>query len=486
MKEFKVEYLILMEDDGGFCNCKNTFNKLLQAHSDIKISNKKLTYKEKFEVEYNLLSGEVENKKQRFFQLTLNAKCEADKLDIFVQLLRDINTIIPKSGGKQETLVNDISTFYSLESYPLIHRIENTMRRLITTFMLRKIGTSWLKDSSPKEFKVAVEKSKRKDAPQVYKVDFIHLADFLFKPYSIHDTKSLIDKLDSAKSIESLNLEQLKSYVPKSNWQRYFSEIVDCEDTFIKSRWEKLYDLRCLIAHNAIVTKQDYEKIKLLVDEVSNRLVKAIQEIDKISVPADDKESVAESVVSNMNSLYGEFITSWKKLNSMIFSLSKEFDMHVGERQSPDGSSHRVRLPEHVIFRNLAQSSIITQELTDKLSSLQRFRNVLVHSNEPLSNQDIEENIRLISECILNVENAFEKAFANHVIVDLDDDVPESMRGIIRAGRVVFVKNFDEQDEEQKEREDLVDNREFHNKRELVKYISNMTGVPFDNIDIRS
>ncbi|SBS38054.1 hypothetical protein MSP8886_04374 [Marinomonas spartinae] len=57
MKEFKVEYLILMDDEGAFCDSKTTFNKLLQVNSDIKISNKKLTYKGSFEVEYGLISG---------------------------------------------------------------------------------------------------------------------------------------------------------------------------------------------------------------------------------------------------------------------------------------------------------------------------------------------------------------------------------------------------------------------------------------------
>lgn len=479
MKEFKVEYLILMDDEGAFCDSKPTFNKLLQVNSDIKISNKKLTYKGGFEVEYGLISGEVENKGQRFFQLTLSATCKHDKLDIFVELLRDIKKIIQKSGGKPEILVDDISTFYSQESYPLIHCIENTMRKLITNFMLRKVGTSWLKESSPETFKVAVEKSKRKDAPQVYKVDFIHLADFLFKPYSVHNTKSLFDKLDSAESIESLNLEQLKEYIPKSNWQRYFSEIVDCEDSFLDSRWRKLYDLRCLIAHNAIVTKRDHENIKQLVEEINNSLDKAIKDIDKISVPADDKEIVAESVMSNINSLYGEFIRTWKRLDTFVLKISKLTNTHVRERTMLDGRVRMYPVPRHILFRELKKTSILQPDLIEQLMYLQNFRNRLMHAEEMFSDSEIESNIHLAHECTAQLNRVFELSMTRRAIIELDDNVPESMAGVIRLGRVIV-----EDIEGVHERDDLIDNSEFHDMNELVQYVTSNTGVFSENVQI--
>lgn len=57
-----------MDDVGSFCDGKPTFNKLLQVNSDIKIVNAKLTYKKEFDVGYNLISGEVENKGSVFFK----------------------------------------------------------------------------------------------------------------------------------------------------------------------------------------------------------------------------------------------------------------------------------------------------------------------------------------------------------------------------------------------------------------------------------
>ncbi|MWJ28327.1 hypothetical protein GPM19_08935 [Halomonas sp. ZH2S] len=482
MKEFKVEYLILMDDAGSFCDGKTTFNKLLQVNSDIKISNNKLTYKKNFDVGYNLISGEVENKGQRFFQITLNAQCEAEKLDVFVELIRDVKQIIQKSGGKPEILIDDVSSYYSQESYPLIHRIENKMRKLITNFMLRKIGTSWLKDSSPETFKQAVEKSKRKDAPQsnaVYKVDFIHLADFLFKPYSVHNVKNLFDKLDEAVSLEELDLEKIKEFIPKSNWQRYFSEIVDCDDTFLDKRWRQLYDLRCLIAHNAIVNKRDYEDIRKIVDEINVSLDKAIKDIDKISVPADDKEVVAESVMSNINLLYGEFIRSWKYLDSLVFKLSKNLNMHIKRRSLSDGTMRNYAVPRHALYRELTKSSILPRNLLEKLMYLQDFRNRLMHAEEIYADSEIERNTFLVHECTVQVHRIYEKFSQRRAIVDIDENMPETMEGIIRVGRVLI-----ENDEEVEDRQDLVDNTEFHSINELISFISSQTGIPESNVEI--
>lgn len=45
MEEFKVEQLVVLEKDGGFCNNTKSFNQLLQSNSDIVITSKKIKYK---------------------------------------------------------------------------------------------------------------------------------------------------------------------------------------------------------------------------------------------------------------------------------------------------------------------------------------------------------------------------------------------------------------------------------------------------------
>ncbi|AWI08677.1 hypothetical protein [Ereboglobus luteus] len=53
--------------------------------------------------------------------------------------------------------------------------------------------------------------------------------------------------------------------------------------------------------------------------------------------------------------------------------------------------------------------------------------------------------------------------------VMLDDDVPEYMDGILRIGSVIS-KN--ENDDEIKDHQELVNNNEFHSKDEIIRYIA--------------
>ena len=142
--DLKVEYLVLMDNEGAFCDCKESFNKLLQVSSDIKITGNKLKYKGGMDITYSISNGEVEGKEQRFFQISFSIQHTDEKLDQFVLLLRDVRTIIIRYGGQPEVLRDDISTHYAHKAYPLIHRIENMMRKLIANFMLRKVGKGWL------------------------------------------------------------------------------------------------------------------------------------------------------------------------------------------------------------------------------------------------------------------------------------------------------------------------------------------------------
>jgi len=69
----------------------------------------------------------------------------------------------------------------------------------------------------------------------------------------------------------------------------------------------------------------------------------------------------------------------------------------------------------------------------------------------------------------------------NHVSVQLDDGVPEYMRGIIRCGSVI---SQDEDGEDLKDHQELIDNTEFHSEDELISYVASKLGVRKDIVSI--
>jgi hypothetical protein len=61
-----------------------------------------------------------------------------------------------------------------------------------------------------------------------------------------------------------------------------------------------------------------------------------------------------------------------------------------------------------------------------------------------------------------------------YVSVQLDDDVPEYMNGIIRCSSVV---SQDEDGNDLHDHQELIDNTEFHSEDELVSYVAGKLGV---------
>lgn len=68
-----------------------------------------------------------------------------------------------------------------------------------------------------------------------------------------------------------------------------------------------------------------------------------------------------------------------------------------------------------------------------------------------------------------------------YVSVQLDDNVPEYMSGIIRCG---CVTSEDEDGNELQDHQELIDNAEFRSEEELISYVASKLGVPEDIVAI--
>ena len=160
-----VEYLAIFRRTDSFCDSAMSFTRLLQVNSDIVVNGTHVSFQSVETCEFHLSSGEVAGKSQRYFQLRFTwggePDADADGLRRFVSLLKAVRSVISKADGETETLQDDVSSHYARKSYPLVHAIENLMRRLIANFMLVKVGIEWPAEALPSEVKDAVRKSKR-------------------------------------------------------------------------------------------------------------------------------------------------------------------------------------------------------------------------------------------------------------------------------------------------------------------------------------
>jgi len=392
--ELTTEYLVIIEKEASeaffhLCDDIEEFNKLLQTDPDVGIKDGLIKYKQRLQFAYEVKTGEVEGKEQRFFHVKLTFDGEEKDIEEYTNLLRSIKGIVHKAGGQPETLWDDVSLYYSKKAYPLIHKVENLMRKLIAYFMLTNVGKEWVTEASPSAVKEAIDKSKRKQYLDVlHQVDFKHLGDFLFKPYQTRSISELYEKLDSAQKLDDLDLDELKSFTSKSNWERYFSKVVDCEDEYLDKRWQQLYELRCMVAHNAIVVRNDYDRVAQLVNQVAGYLQKAIDNLDKVYVPKEDREQVAESVASSISILYGEFIQLWTAFEATLMSTEADLGPVTVK-------------PPMQMLQTLYENELIDDELLNEGRELILFRNRLVHdASVSFSEQEVHNHILRLQEFI--------------------------------------------------------------------------------------
>jgi hypothetical protein len=397
MENIRVEYIILVETKNAFCNSVKAFNNLLEVNDDIKIEKNKIIKFKGLDISYEVQTGELNDKEQRFFHTKFTCK-QVEKINEYSNFLRVVRDILVRVTGKQPvSLWDDVSFYYANKSYPLIHEIENLMRKLLTKFAVTKFDTNWTDKNIPEEVKTSVKnQSSNNDANYLYQTDFIQLIHFLSGKIKTSDVKGLLENISKAKDISELNLDELKSYIPTNNWDKYFSNIVEFEWEYFEKRWRKLYDLRCKVAHNNFLNKKDYEDICRLVDELKPKLQKAIDEMDKVSISTEDQEILAESFAVNTNAVYGEFINLWKIFEKELFDLIVK---NQGDEPLKDVERYRF-MPDR-IARILVDKGLLSREFLIEVQKLRHLRNVMVHEVDiSISETEIISKIDLLRMCL--------------------------------------------------------------------------------------
>lgn len=379
MGEYKIEYLIMIKHKWSFCDNIESFNKLLETNSLLSIKKDKLIFK-KHEFRYEIFTSDVKDKEQRFFRIKLSGSGDGI-INNFIDLLKIVREQTYRADGNINTLWDDISNYYSIKAYPEINRIENLMRKLLTTFMLTNIGINWTDETLPTEVKSTIKrksKNENHNTNLLHETDFIQLADFLFKPYQTKDINNLYKQLKNCKDISELTLEELREFIPKSNWERYFKVFVNCEDDYLNKKWARLYELRCIIAHNNLLSQTEFEEISMLVRELEPKIQEAIDNIDNIIIPKEEKEHVIENVVTSIDEKTGEFITIWKTIEKEIRDLHTR---NFGE--SPRNVGVKKMITE------LIDKSILPNEFLDQFDPIWLFRNKLVHLDHKINQEEI-------------------------------------------------------------------------------------------------
>jgi hypothetical protein len=385
-----VEYLVIIDNKSIKSTNERSFNSLLQSDPEISVAKNCLTYKN-LSVAYSLESGNVNKGGEVYFHLTFICS-EIERIEEFTSLLRAVKSVLHLANKTPQTLYDGLSLYYTQLAYPLIFKVESLMRKLITKFMLTNVGVDWTKDHVPDDVKSSINKQNN-DLTYLHNVDFIQLKNFLFSENFPTHKDALIKKLKGAVSIDEVKIEELKSLIPTSNWDRFFSEKVDVTKEQLAKQWDELYDLRCKVAHNRTFDKGEYEIVIRLHDVLSNILEKANANLTKIDISKDERDSMTETIASSFHYNLGTFVATWNELENVANELIK-CKIYPHEK---DPRPFR-RFQEIVDL--LYSTGLIDARSANAMLMVYRFRNRVVHG---LGEHQSEEELQKVNSIARDV-----------------------------------------------------------------------------------
>ncbi|WP_261837252.1 HEPN domain-containing protein [Vibrio ishigakensis] len=309
----KLEFLVLVKNDDSFCNSKKAFIDFLKVDSLISITGQKLTFKRTqkskplITVKFRVETDNIPSNKERYFLIVLENTKE--------ELVREFSEVgnkikqICKRINPESTVINvlwdDIGRHYAYLAYPLINDVENVMRKLISKFMLINVGMDWSKETMLPDLAKKIESFEEEDTHlnDLYKLDFINLSHVLFqKKRDI--TLEELDRVLTKTSFGEDDKAKILKYVPKSNWEKYFSTLLDESSQSLEKKWELLYKLRNKVAHNRFLTRQDFEQVKGLTSQVKEILKVAINKLGEIDLDEEDRELIIHTYQSESPNAY--------------------------------------------------------------------------------------------------------------------------------------------------------------------------------------
>lgn len=303
----KLEFLVLVKNDDSFCNSKKAFIDFLKVDSLISIAGQKLTFKRTqkskplITVKFRVETDNIPSNKERYFLIVLENTKE-ELVGEFSEVGNKIKEIC-KRINPESTVINvlwdDIGRHYAYLAYPLINDVENVMRKLISKFMLINVGMDWSKETMHPDLTKKIEKFEEEDSylNDLYKLDFINLSHVLFqKKRDI--TLDELDRVLAKTSFEDRDKDKILKYVPRSNWEKYFSTLLGENSQSLEKKWELLYKLRNKVAHNRFLTKEDFERVEGLTSQVKEILKVAINKLGEIDLDEEDRELIIHSYQS--------------------------------------------------------------------------------------------------------------------------------------------------------------------------------------------
>ncbi|MGI9875414.1 hypothetical protein ACKVMW_07435 [Vibrio chagasii] len=389
---------------------ESSFYHLLQAYEEIKIENGCVLFSEcEFKLEIDIFDPVSTSQRCIAIKLSLINEGDEGKFKSLLKLIKEIMYKVTQSSP--EVVWDDLASNLCEKAYPKIHYSENLLRRLITTFMVVNVGFGWHKKSVPDEVNKTIKSNNKKvNENYLYELDFIQLSNLLFNKYTKVNVENRISEitksLENKNEITSDDIKKIKDVLPESNWQRYFKPIINCDDSYLIKKWEDLYQLRCKVAHNRFLSECEFDDIETLTKELNEKFEEALSNIRNVIVSEDDRDRVAENIISNSSPTLEVFLESCKSLDKSLSDL-KHLSGFNKDATCSDNFTGMIDF--------FKQKSCLNDLEISKVINIFKLRgNILSNIDFSSESQDLTADILIVQDLIETIEEYNEGLCIGH------------------------------------------------------------------------
>lgn len=257
-----------------------------------------------------------------YLDITIN-----DKKKKIIDILSDMNNILITEDRFTKDYIpiityDFVSEEYCNALYPKLNRFERSFRKLLFLIFTSQFKEMYFlataREDIIKKTKETIKKKNEDYRIQnyFYSVDMGTLRDFLFEEnwtkYEEDQKKRILEKDISNVSAEEIKKE-IESIKPKSNWERFFQNkgFPDNIDQIIKD----INNLRNIVAHNKIMSYEQYKSLDNHLKEIMKSVKKAITITEQ-----EDFKNI------NSTKLLRTYEDMQRHIGEMLTSITKSLD----------------------------------------------------------------------------------------------------------------------------------------------------------------
>jgi hypothetical protein len=299
-------------------------------------------------------------------------------------------------------LKDEVSFIIAKKSYKLINELENLLREYLLRFFVKKVGSSWWKINSNDKLQ---KKSKSYSAKrsfnglldmEIYNIDFVDLKELVTGNFNLTNNLDIVQALDSIilakdepEKIE-LKVNRLKEKF-MGNWEKFFKDHIGIMN--FDTIWEELYNIRCIVAHNSLITIGDFSNLIDKYEKIKPNLENIIIEMGSKGLSIEEKLSI--SVITE----------NLEVIRSLTVMLSSNDIKTILERNQLFITMDSLKVDDKEHFFSTVD------EIREELSILGEIKNVIPQGQEDgeipiiwVEFKELEANISKVLKYGLSIE----------------------------------------------------------------------------------